>query len=245
MGNFEKAKKIFGERLKEMRKRAGIRTQQEFSELVEKNIKTIQNWEQGVALPEMIDLLNICNMLNCDMDYLFGRINSTTHDLKYISDETGVSEDGIRHIQSFWIKKPGNWCIDSSYKVETPKDIKDYFLRINRGAFAEENYSSEIKKRQQQSEELKTLNLLLCSENFKEILANINAYLFFEYEDTEEEKKKAAEFTAVSKTGKKYTSVIKGKRGFVDSEYLNLSFLIALQNNCIELKKELKEKNIM
>lgn len=87
--------KIFGERLKKLRKEKGYDTQEIFANKINRSKETIRNWEQGRNIPEIKDLLELCEFLNCDMDYLLGRIECKTHNLTFIAKETGLTEDAI------------------------------------------------------------------------------------------------------------------------------------------------------
>lgn len=90
----------FGDRLKELRKKK-YRTQDDFAEDMDVTVETVRNWEQGRVLPEMGTLIKISRLLDCDLDYLTGRIKCQTHDLQFIHDQTGLSEGAIRKLQSF------------------------------------------------------------------------------------------------------------------------------------------------
>ena len=89
----------FGDRLKKLRKER-YKTQDDFAEAVGKKIETVRNWEQGRALPEMETFFKICDLLDCDLDYLTGRLQQKTHDLHFIHEETGLSENAIEIIKS-------------------------------------------------------------------------------------------------------------------------------------------------
>ena len=132
---------------------------------------------------------------------------------------------------------PGDlsWICDK--KFSDVSEIQKYFQKMNNGEYAEDNFISERSKRQTKSTDLLTLNLLLSSESFKNILGNLYAYLFFQYEPSKDEIEKAQELN--SRYGKNYKAIIQGKRGYVDAEYLNASFLVSIQNNCEKLKEEL------
>lgn len=233
--------KKFGNRLKNRRKKIGIKSQDEFAERLDVHLKTVRNWEQGRNIPELITLINICNMLNCSPDYLLGYIDETTHNTHYISQITGLTEKSIEGIQSLWLEMPGNlgWICDKDFK--DVEEIQKYFQKMNGGEYAVENFESEIRKKQAQSTDLLTLTLLLSSESFKNILGNLYAYLFFQYEPSKDEIAKAQELN--SHYGKNYKAIIQGKHGYVDAEYLNTSFLVSIQNNCMKLKEELCNSN--
>lgn len=84
--------------LQRMRKMSGFKTQEAFAEVLDVSVETVRNWEQGRTLPEMETLFRICTLLNCDMDYLIGRLESTTHDLDFIKNQTHLSEAAIKKL---------------------------------------------------------------------------------------------------------------------------------------------------
>lgn len=106
--------------MKRMRKKEGY-TQQSFveaynaycekMEIYDKDGKTpcsitlesVRNWEQGRSVPEWGTVTTICNMFGCDMDALFGNISHSTHDLEFICNETGLSENSVQKLQ--YLKK--------------------------------------------------------------------------------------------------------------------------------------------
>ena len=56
---------------------------------------TIQAWEQGKSIPSAEAICNICDLLDCDADYLLGRMDERNHDIKEIREYTGLSEEAI------------------------------------------------------------------------------------------------------------------------------------------------------
>lgn len=61
-------------------------------------VPTLRKWLNGESIPEFSTLLKLCdeNCLNCSLDYLFGRIECTKHDIQFIHDYTGLSEKAIQ-----------------------------------------------------------------------------------------------------------------------------------------------------
>lgn len=84
--------------LKRARHNAGL-TQKQLSEQFGTSEKTIKNWEQGKSSPSVPALIELADFYKCDLDYLTGRIDSRTHDLKFISEYTGLPETTIDQIQ--------------------------------------------------------------------------------------------------------------------------------------------------
>ncbi len=81
--------------LQKKRKEKGFKTQNAFAEALEVSVESVRNWEQGRTLPELGTLFNICSLLDCDMDYLIGRLEVPTHDLAFIKTQTRLSEAAI------------------------------------------------------------------------------------------------------------------------------------------------------
>ena len=88
--------------LKRARKGANL-TQQELAEKLGCHIKTIQNWEQGQAIPDLNTLFGLCELYCCDLDYLTGNIDCQSHDIQFIHEMTGLSEKSIAKLHEFLI----------------------------------------------------------------------------------------------------------------------------------------------
>ena len=113
------------EGLKRARKEAGL-TQAELTEILKSkgiasHIKTVMNWEQGIAEPSLGTLMKLTELYNCDLDYLTGRIDCKTHDLQFIHDQTGLSEKAIEKLQrvAFTDRATGN-AQALSFMIEDP-----------------------------------------------------------------------------------------------------------------------------
>ena len=88
-------RRIFGERLKKMRKRNGYKRQQDFADAFSISLETVKNWEQGIRVPEFDQFMRLCDFLGCDLDYLSGRIDEKTHDLQFACDYIGLSSEAV------------------------------------------------------------------------------------------------------------------------------------------------------
>lgn len=62
---------------------------------------TIQSWEQGKSIPTADVLSNICDLLDCDADYLLGRINLRTHDIDDAHRFTGLSAEALEQLHEY------------------------------------------------------------------------------------------------------------------------------------------------
>ena len=108
------------EGLKRARKEAGL-TQAQLAEKYGVHIKTVMNWEQGIAEPSLGTLMDLTEIYHCDLDYLTGRLDQKTHDLQFIHDQTGLSEKAIEKLQrvAFTDRATGN-AQALSFMIEDP-----------------------------------------------------------------------------------------------------------------------------
>lgn len=89
----------FKDGFKRARKNTGL-TQEEFAEKYSFSLPTVKKWEQGKAVPEVGVLSYLCDVFQCDMSYLFCQIECPTHDLQFISDATGLTNDAVYFLQA-------------------------------------------------------------------------------------------------------------------------------------------------
>ncbi|RGC79763.1 XRE family transcriptional regulator [Hungatella hathewayi] len=90
---------------------------------------TIQSWEQGKSTPTADVLANICELLDCDADYLLGRINQRTHDITNAHRYTGLSPEALEQLHEYreilasepnWeeiVNLEENWTTHKYYKA--------------------------------------------------------------------------------------------------------------------------------
>lgn len=62
---------------------------------------TVQSWEQGKSTPTAEVLANICDLLDCDADYLLGRIDQRTHDITVAHQYTGLSIKALEQLHEY------------------------------------------------------------------------------------------------------------------------------------------------
>ena len=94
-------KKLYSLRggLKKARKRKGIK-QSDLADLMGVTLKTVMNWEQGIVNPDFETVMKLADKLDCDIDYLCGRLPESTHDIHFVHEFTGLSEEAIEKIMS-------------------------------------------------------------------------------------------------------------------------------------------------
>lgn len=85
---------------KKFREDHGFKSRQEFADKIGVYYKTVQGWENEKK-PVQISLDNalaICEKFDCSLDYLVGKIEQRTHDIKTACELTGLSEAAIEKI---------------------------------------------------------------------------------------------------------------------------------------------------
>ena len=141
-------KSDFSENFKKIRKDHGY-TQASFKEKYEEiygektiTIETIRNWEQGRNVPELQTIWKLCEIFNCDIDYLFGRIDYSTHDLEFICNKIGLSEDAVKYLIEIQEEKrlkkakletiaPPSNLLDAEYENGLRKGIGEKYIFQN------------------------------------------------------------------------------------------------------------------
>ena len=100
-------KKLYSLRggLKKARKRKGIK-QSDLADLMGVTLKTVMNWEQGIVNPDFETVVKLADKLECDIDYLTGRLPESTHDIHFVHEFTGLSEKAIRKIHCQKLDNP-------------------------------------------------------------------------------------------------------------------------------------------
>ncbi len=124
-------------RIKKIRKDKGY-TQQAFADMLNVHIKTVQGWEKDkdATLPDLENLLILCEKFGYDLDYITGRIDEPTHDIGYIKSLTGLSVEAIKILMK---SKPINNNVENtmSYgeiisKVITHKKSSELLSNLER-----------------------------------------------------------------------------------------------------------------
>lgn len=85
-----------GKRLRELRKKRGYKSQEAFAEAI--NVierKTVSKWETGEAAIPIKKLAEICDVLDCDLDYLFGKIDVPKNAVQSVMQQTKLSEKAV------------------------------------------------------------------------------------------------------------------------------------------------------
>lgn len=96
---------------------------------------TIKHYENGnyAGSPKLDIVDNLCKILKCDVDYLLGNIECETHDIQFIHDKTGLSEDAIKRIISKNGDTPNHDFLNSFILSEEYRELEHniYWIENN------------------------------------------------------------------------------------------------------------------
>lgn len=116
---------LFSERLVTLRKKRGYDTQYAFAKAYNEKFNpewrgmaedgsgilgTIKNYENAnhLGIPKLDIVCNLCELLNCDIDYLTGKIPVETHGKYSVMEQTGFSKSAVEKIQQIHSYAHGN-----------------------------------------------------------------------------------------------------------------------------------------
>ena len=193
--------KLIKTRLKELRKSKKI-TQSKLAEEIYRATDTgrtaVTNWENTncQTLPDIQTLMDICNVLNCDLDYLVGGSEIESQDFQTMSDALHISKESIntltdnsdygsfldniinnkvfeevlKRAHQLALNKILNDVITTSFSPDFQKRIKDWFNKYYFSVFpfdmSQENFCKYIKNSIPYSEEFNPLKFI--EDNFLE-----------------------------------------------------------------------------
>lgn len=156
----------FAKGIKNARKSKGL-TQEELSDQLNVSLKTIQNWEQSIAVPEFQTILRLCDFFECDMAYLFNVLDCKTYDTQFVHDQIGLSENAIEKLLDR--KKHSINYIKSLSILLCSTNFDSVLSRITKYIDAVKNYDTLTKQRRDRDERLLAENswtdgeLIVCN----------------------------------------------------------------------------------
>lgn len=110
----------------------------------EKLVNRIKQWERGENPVGLEFIPAICDVLHCDVGYLFGNYDEHYHLVADISSATGLSEENVIRLidwhigdNKYWLHGVANICIDSAFK-----SLWDY-IRIDEARMKMEHNKSK------------------------------------------------------------------------------------------------------
>lgn len=117
MSTFDKQK--FGQRLKEMRLKAGYERQLDLARKLGTVVQTISNYENGIRLPDAEMLSRIVDVLPCNADYLLGYEDKPTYSDAYIAEEFMLPQIAIDALRI---------CVNTARESELSRCIQTTLL---------------------------------------------------------------------------------------------------------------------
>lgn len=90
-----------GDRIKSRRKSLKL-SQQRLAEMLElKNRTSISHWEKEHKTPDLKTLITLCNVLDCDLDYLAGAISVPRRSDADVIKATGLSQAAVDSLKTY------------------------------------------------------------------------------------------------------------------------------------------------
>ena len=144
----------FGDTLMQRRKACGFRSQADLAEKmipisqdgdeharnIESKRKTISNWESGKTTPSLADLIALCNILDCDLEYLIGDIDVPRKETLTAMELTGLSEKTLKNVFNLRRNNQIDWGLDTlNFLLESEK-IKEFIYFLTAFSLAGEKY---------------------------------------------------------------------------------------------------------
>lgn len=91
-------KEKIAQRIKKERIAAGL-TQQELADAVFHDRQLIIKWERGASFPSLEDMVNLCDIFNCELGYLLCEFDDCkTYDEQFCHDFLGISPDSVNKL---------------------------------------------------------------------------------------------------------------------------------------------------
>lgn len=87
-------------RIKELRKKHGYKSQEKFAEKLGVNTDKIKQREGHKVQYSVKELIDVANLLDVDIDYILGKQEEETHEIKDLKELTGLSEEACKYLAS-------------------------------------------------------------------------------------------------------------------------------------------------
>lgn len=91
--------KTFAQNMRKRREEMNL-TQAEMAEQIDRSRRWVLDVEGERRVPGFEDVVNICNVLDCEIDYLFGRNDYTRDIYKIIHEMTGLTEKTVKSLET-------------------------------------------------------------------------------------------------------------------------------------------------
>lgn len=88
---------------------------------------TLRNWHQGKGNPTLEKLIRICDILECDVDFILGRLDNSTHNAEYICDTLGLTEESVNNLIKFTTYEIGKQRLNIINSLLCNSDFTHFF----------------------------------------------------------------------------------------------------------------------
>lgn len=140
-------KNLFSNRLADLRKTRGFKTQYALAKAYNEKfppkrrddtsgsegdfsgiLGTIKNYENPnkSLSPKLSIVCNLCEILDCDIDYLLGNIDVPRHETADIMASTGLSEESVDTIRTLRCNNQIDWGLDTLNFMLQSTNIEDF-----------------------------------------------------------------------------------------------------------------------
>ena len=119
MGNFKHTIrydwKRIGQRIKKERDAAKLSQSQLMDKIGRspESYRVLSRWEKGTAKPEFRDMVELCNVFDCELGYLLCEYECKTRETTDIQEATGLLETAIEKLNQMSINDKYNWQIST------------------------------------------------------------------------------------------------------------------------------------
>lgn len=159
---------LFQNRLREIRLMRGYHTQAQLAEAYNKKynpdvlntsgiLGSIKKWESGKSIPTIEKLSNLCDLLNCDVNYLLGKIDCTSYKSSEFKLETGLSEITYEKLKELYTHKKEILQIDLNAVTEL--DVLENILTYHNGYILKTLWYRILRNQQYPTQTLKTSSM--------------------------------------------------------------------------------------
>jgi len=118
----------FAEKLQELVRDEGI-THEEFANKIHKEKDTVDKWFQAKNMPQLWDVMEICDVFEVDLDYFMGRIEQKTHSIQTICELTGLTPEAAEKLIQYKNDKNTNRLNGISLLLTEGKSIISQVLK--------------------------------------------------------------------------------------------------------------------
>lgn len=146
-------KEKIAQRIRKERIAAGL-TQQELADAVFHDRQLIIKWERGTSFPSLEDMVNLCDIFNCELGYLLCEFDDCkTYDEQFCHDFLGISPDSVSKLiewKNSTQKSKNLYGLDVLLKCvnfdNALGQVKGYERATQAYSFLQKRYNQEVEK---------------------------------------------------------------------------------------------------